>query len=176
MVRPDGIRFETQEEQEEILLLMRQHLVTNLSWVLAAVGLILLPMFLVPLILTSKSLPADLPPGYLIILPIIWYLGVFGYMFTNFLHWYYNVYIVTNERVVDIDWLSLLYKRLSSTQLTNIQDVTYNQSGILDSFFDFGTVLIQTAGTEPNFEFEAVPKPDHVVREINRITEQEAKL
>ena len=67
--------------------------------------------------------------------------------------------------------MGLLYKQLSSSQLDKIQDVTYKQGGISDTFFNFGTVLIQTAGTEPNFEFEAVPRPNQVVEQINQIIE-----
>ena len=172
MVQPDGIRFETQQEEEKILLFMRQHPIINVGWVLASIAMFILPFFIVPLILSLGVVPSELPPGYFLVLPLLWYLGAFGFAFTNFLKWYYNVYIVTNERIVDIDWISLLYKQLSSTQLEKIQDVTYKQGGILDSFFDFGNVLIQTAGTEPNFEFEAVPRPAEVVQEINRIIER----
>lgn len=171
MVRPNGVRFETQQDEEEILLFMRQHLITNLGWILTTLVLFLIPMLVTPVLFSLGVVPQNLPPGYFLVLPLIWYLGVFGFAFTNFLHWYYNVYIVTNERVVDIDWISLLYKQLSSTQISKIQDVTYKQGGILDSFFDFGDVFIQTAGTEPNFEFAAVPKPNQVVREIDRIIE-----
>lgn len=172
IVRPNGFRFETQEEKEEILLFMRQHPIVLVGGIIATVGLFLLPGLLVSLLFGSGLLPSSIPPGYFFVLPLLWYLGLWGFAFTNFLHWYYNVYVVTNERVVDIDWISLLYKQLSSTQLEKIQDVTYKQGGVLDSFFDFGNVFIQTAGTEPNFEFEAVPKPNEVVEEINRILEE----
>lgn len=172
MERPRGIHFETQEPEEEILLLMRRHPVTNVSWVTMMLILISLPLFIGPLLIGFGLIPPEVPAGYYIVVPFLWYLGVVGIAFTNFLRWYFNVYIVTSDRVVDIDWLSLLYKQLSSTQLEKIQDVTYNQGGILDSFFDFGNVLIQTAGSEPNFEFEAVPKPERVVRQIHKILEK----
>lgn len=172
MVRPDGIKFETQEAKEEILLFMRRHLITNVPWVFSSLVLLVIPLIIVPLLVGTQTLPAGLPPGYFLILPLLWYLGTFGFVLVNFLHWYFNVYIVTNERVVDIDWENLLYKQISSTQLEKIQDVTYKQGGIIDSFFDFGNVYIQTAGTEPNFEFDAVPKPEHVVRQINAILEK----
>lgn len=172
MVEPIGVRFQTQSKTENILLLMRRHPITNLGWVLVTLILFLIPGFFLPFLVTASLIPPGTPPGYFVILPLLWYLGTFGYAFTNFLHWYYNIYIVTNERVVDVDWISLLYKQLSSTQIERIQDVTYNQGGILDAFFDFGNVLIQTAGSEPNFEFDAVPKPNVVVKQINDLLEK----
>lgn len=176
MERPRGIHFETQEPEEEILLLMRRHPVTNGGWVIMILILIGLPLIIGPLVIGSGLIPPEFPAGYYVVVPFLWYLGVAGIALTNFLRWYFNVYIVTSDRVVDIDWLSLLYKQLSSTQLEKIQDVTYNQGGILDSFFDFGNVLIQTAGNEPNFEFEEIPKPERVVRQINKILEQSSPI
>ncbi len=169
MIEPKHVRFETQEAEEKILLLMRRHPVTNLGWVVISLLMVVVPTIIVPLLIASGILPEGIPPGYYVIAPLVWYIGTFGYAFTNFLHWNFNVYIVTSRRVVDIDWLSLMYKQLSSTQLDKIQDVTYKQGGILDSFFDFGDVLIQTAGNEPNFEFDAIPRPEIVVRQINHI-------
>ncbi len=172
MVRPKGIHFETQEPLEEVLLLMRRHPITNVSWILSVIALLTVPFFLGPVFLGSGLLNTDMPVGYFLVLPLMWFLGTFGYAFAAFLHWYFNVYIVTNHRIVDIDWLNLLYRRHSSTQLEKIQDVTYKQGGILDSFFDFGTVLIQTAGTDPNFEFESVPQPNKVMSQLNELIEK----
>ena len=172
MVRPGGIRFETQEAKEEIILLLRRHPVTNVGWILVTLLLIIFPVFFFSFILSANIVPKNMPLGYFVVLPILWYLGTLGFAFTNFLFWYFNVYIVTNTRIIDIDWISILYKEFSSTQLSKIQDVTYKQGGILDSFFDFGTVYLQTAGTETNFEFELVPHPQHVVRQIDEILEK----
>lgn len=175
MTKPNGVTFETQEPGEKVLLLMRQHPVMNVVWIVITLGLIVVPTIVAPLFFAAGILPKTMPVGFYLILPLLWYLGTIGYALTNFLHWYYNIYILTDQRVVDIDWISLLYKRVSSAQLEKIQDVAYKQGGVLDSFFDYGTVFIQTAGTDPNFEFEAVPAPYKVVKEINSILEQKQK-
>ncbi len=172
LVRPDGVRFETQEEKEEIILLLRRHIITNFVWVFFTIILMLVPVVAIPAMMFAEILPPERVAGYYIVMPLLWYLGVFGYAFINFLNWYYNVYIVTNKRVVDIDWRGLLYKEFASAALEKIQDVSYKQGGIIDSFFNFGTVFIQTAGTEPNVEFDLVASPDEVVKEINQIIEQ----
>lgn len=173
MVRPKNVRFETQEQGEEIVLLLRQHPVVNLGWFLAIIVMLTAPFIAAPFILQGNFIPSDIPIGYMLVLPLLWYLGVLGYTFANFLHWYFNVYIVTNLRVVDIDWVGLLYKEFSATQLGRIQDITYKQGGLLDTFFDFGTIYIQTAGAEPNFEFEDVPMPNQVVKQINELLEKQ---
>ncbi len=166
-VQPSDVRFETQAEEEEIILFLRQHIFTTFGWITVSIVLLLLPSFVIPLIMNSNFIPADLPGGYFIVLPLLWYVGTFGYILMNFLYWYFNIYIVTNQRIVDVDWVNLLYKQFSSTGLEKIQDVNFRQAGIFDLFFDYGDVHIQTAGKEQNFEFASVPRPDDVVSQIN---------
>jgi DNA integrity scanning protein DisA with diadenylate cyclase activity len=74
--------------------------------------------------------------------------------------------------VVDIDFIHLLYKEFSEARLNKIQDITYKTGGILATLFNYGNVLIQTAGELPNFEFELVPHPDQVVQIIGEIAEK----
>ena len=49
---PAKINFETQNKEEKIILLLRRHLITNISWVLIAILMVLSPIVLkvVPLL------------------------------------------------------------------------------------------------------------------------------
>ena len=91
----------------------------------------------------------------------------------NFLGWFFNVYLVTDERVVDVDFYSLLYKQISDAGLEKIQDITYRVKGLAGSLINYGDILIQTAGEQPNIEFEAVPQPAEVVKILNELITQE---
>ena len=93
--------------------------------------------------------------------------------FEKFLGWFFNVYIITDERVIDVDFYSLLYKQISDAGLDKIQDMTYRTNGIAGSVINYGDILIQTAGEQPNLEFEAVPRPAEVVKILNELITQE---
>lgn len=71
--------------------------------------------------------------------------------------------LVTNQRIVDIDFENLVYKNVAETKLTLVQDVSYTQTGAIRTVFDYGDVLIQTAGTIDNFDLHAVPIPERIV-------------
>ena len=101
-VNPDGIRFETQEEEERVILFLRQHLVVNAPWAVVAILLVFAPSVILPLLLRSVSF--TIPPSYYLVGTLAWYLATIGFVLTNFLHWFFNIYIVTNERIVDIDF------------------------------------------------------------------------
>jgi len=81
---------------------------------------------------------------------------------------------VTNRRIVDIDFVHLLYKEFSEARLDKIQDITYKSSGIFSVFFDFGDAYVQTAGGNiPNIEFLTVPHPAKVVKAISELLEKQ---
>lgn len=165
---PDDIRFETQEPGETIILLLRKHWITNLLWLLISGILIVLPLFLFPaltLYVTTPTIPVSLMTFFV----LGWYLITFSYIFVNFLLWYFTVSIVTNERIIDIDFINLLNKKFAETRINRIEDVTMRTGGFIRAFFDFGDVLVQTAAKEVQFEFLAVPHPEKVVRTVNEL-------
>lgn len=167
---PRNIRFENQEAKEEIVLLLRRHWVTNISWILLATLMILAPSFL-----RFFPLLTFLPARFQVMAVIIWYLLTIAFIFEQFLSWFFNVYIITDERIVDIDFYSLLYKEVSDCKIDRIQDVTYKMGGVARAVFNYGDVFIQTAAEKPQFEFLAVPKPDRVAAVLRDLVTEEEK-
>ena len=166
---PDGIRFETQGDGEDIILLLRKHWVTNASWLLMSFILVLLPVVVFPVFSLQNLFIDILPSTFMVLVVLVWYLLTFSYMLVNFLLWYFTVSIVTTERIIDIDYLNILYKEFSATRLSKVEDVTMKSKGFINALFDFGDVHVQTAASEAQFEFLAVPQPDQVVRTINNL-------
>lgn len=157
--QPKKARFETQESTEEIVLLLRRHPLTNLPWVLAALALALAPT-----VFAWFPLYTDLPLRFQTGTVVLWYFLTSAVAITGALTWFFNVNIVTNQRILDVDFYTLLYREISDARIDKIQEVTYKVGGLGGTLFDYGDVLIQTAGAIPNFEFEAVPHPGSVAR------------
>ncbi|MCL4360404.1 PH domain-containing protein [Patescibacteria group bacterium] len=171
-VNPEGVHFETQEAQETVVLFLRQHVVVNIPWILIALLLLIAPVILLPVLFRFVHLPIVLPGGFVLIGTMFWYLAAFGFILASFLHWFFNIYIVTDERIVDIDFYYLLFKRFSEAELTKIQDISFTTGGIAATVFNYGNILVETAGELPNIEFEAVPQPEKIVATIRSLIEQ----
>jgi len=170
VTKPKKIRFETQDKKEKIILLLRRHPITNISWCFRVAVMILLPRIIVAVI------PFDfLPVRYQLFTVIGWYFLIFAYGFERFLSWLFNVSIITDERIIDIDFPTILYRDLSETKIDKIQDITIKTGGYFRSIFNFGDVLIQTSGTVPEICFEAVPRPERVSKILNEMLYQEEK-
>lgn len=165
---PENLRFETQDKEEKIVLLLRRHPVTNFSWVLMVLLLSILPPFIF-----STSVFYFVPGGYRLISFVCWYLLVFAFGFGRFLSWFFNVNILTDERVIDINFPNILYRDITETKIDRIQDINIKSSGYTRSLFNYGDVLIQTAGTIPGICFEAVPDPEQVSHILNELIYEE---
>lgn len=168
--KPVAMHFESQDEDEHIILLVRRHPITNLRWIVIALILGTFPLFLqiVPLI-------TFFPPNFQIMTVIGWYLLILGYILERFFTWFFNVNIVTDERIVDIDFLSLLYKRISSAKIDKIEDVTDSVGGFIGSILNFGDVEIQTAAEQREFVFEQVPQPHKITKLLNEMILEEER-
>ncbi len=153
------LKFESQFDGEETLLVLRSHPFTQIFW-LINVFIMLLILFFVNMVL-----PLIFDLNQIIIITIFCIVFILSYSFFNLINWYFNVGIITNKRVIDIDYYYVLYKEITVAYLNKIQDVTVKSGGFFDSIFDYGDIFIQTAGTDPNIEFLNIPKPNKV-REI----------
>ncbi len=167
-VLPENMTFDVQHANESILLVLRQHFIVNTGWIVASVFFAFLPSLvgLFPHLVF-------LPPSFVHVLFLAWYVILFGFVLQRFVVWYYNVCIITDERLIDVDFYSLLFKRVSEAKLEHVQDITGASGGVIQSFFDYGDVLIQTAAEVPEIEFERVPHPDLVAKLVSELIDKE---
>jgi hypothetical protein len=163
---PDGITFRDQEGEETILLFIRHSFITNIRWILVGIFLAVLPLLiLLSLGFFQNPLPS-LPGKFYFMIEVFYYLFVATYLYINFITWHFNIALVTNKRIIDINFSNLVYKDVAATKLNLVQDVSFAQVGAIRTFFDYGDVLVQTAGTLDNFTFESAPQPENIVHVI----------
>jgi membrane protein YdbS with pleckstrin-like domain len=167
-LNPQNVGFQNQEQGEKVILLLRQHLVTQIFPLFFILIMIILPFLTIWVINSVVTLSnfINLTASEMFFALAVWYLIIFGLTFERFLLWYFNVYLVTSERIIDVDFFGIAFKRISECRLAQIQDVTSASSGPVETFFDYGNVYIQTAAENPEFEFHSVPLADEVVRQI----------
>lgn len=173
MERPQQIKFLEQEPDEHIELFLRQHWVTNVGWIFTALVGIILPFFL-PLVTPylDLSLLLDNAPQAGLAMFVLWYLFILVFILERYLFWYFNIYIVTNQHLVDIALQSLLSRNITEIRLDDVQSASSRISGIIRSLFNFGDVIIETAAESQDIRFLAVPRPDFVADKISDLQSQ----
>jgi len=174
VVSPSKTSFESQDNDEKVILLGRKHFATNFGWIaLACIA------FFVPFFWSEFPMVKMLTANVNFAMTVAWYAALIFFVIQNFLLWFYNVYIVTNERLVDVDFFGLLYKNINVTQVNRLVDVNYSQKGLMSGIFNFGNVVVQTASEQRSddrseaaaFNFVAVSNPALVVKIISELME-----
>lgn len=168
LARPKIFTFDSRDDDEEIILVLRRHWFTNLAWVFIALG-----MLFAPLSLSFFPVLEPFPANYRFILALFWYLLTFAIAFEKFLSWYFNVFIITEERVIDIDFYNLLDKKISEAKISMIQDVTAKTNGVAQTLFNYGTVLVQTASEIPVITIDKIPSPNLVLQVLQQMRSEE---
>ena len=73
---------------------------------------------------------------------------------------------VTDRNVVQVIQKGLLIRKVSQLSLANIEDVSSEQRGIFSTMFNFGVLVVETAGDQANFSFNFCPNPHRVAKII----------
>lgn len=139
---------------EEVVSVVRHDVLTLWLRILAAFLLIVLPFFLIfPLFKMGYW-------GVVIFLFLI-ALGL-AYGLRVFVVWYYNAFIITNQRIIDIDQRGFFERIVSEAPYEKIQDASYRVRGIFGTVFHYGDVRIQTAGATVELEIHNISCPETI--------------
>jgi len=129
--------FEDQFDDEEVLFLFRKHpIVMRKGLVIGA---------FCPLL---GVIPAAVKPS----LGMGWFFGglALGWLawivvlFPSWIAWYYSVFIVTDQRLIQITQKGLFHKTVVDLTLQQIQMVNYQIAGLQETMLGYGTIMMQT--------------------------------
>lgn len=70
-----------------------------------------------------------------------------------------NIIYVTTEKIAQVLYVNLFNRKISQLSIGDVQDVTVTQKGVLAHMFDYGTLVIETAGEQQNYTFSYIPEP-----------------
>ncbi|TSC53722.1 MAG: hypothetical protein LiPW39_105 [Parcubacteria group bacterium LiPW_39] len=153
---------------EQIILLLRRHWL-RLTLKLAEVGILIFvpPLIYLLLVFVWPSLMQNEGAN-----PIFWYFALLfwlitsGFLWLAWLDWYLDIWLVTNQRIIDIEQRRLFNRRVLACGLDKIQNVTAKTGGLLATFFKYGNVEIKTADETSQIIFYQVPSPNVVQDKI----------
>ena len=158
---------------EKIVKIIRKDVFILFNKVLMLFALITLPLIFFYLFFLNSSTIYDNPIVYpLVILGTsVYYLFVWVFFFFSFIDYYLDVWIITNQRIIDIEQRGFFSRVISEQKLFRVQDVTSETHGVWSTMLKFGYVYVQTAGAKSRFVFEDVPDPNGVRDVIIKLAE-----
>jgi len=81
------------------------------------------------------------------------------YSFIIWIDYYFDVWIITDTRIVNVEQKALFVRTVSELKFAKIQDIHTEVKGLIPTILNYGDVYIQTAGTKERFLFRKVPDP-----------------
>lgn len=166
-----------QKSYEHIEYSLRRHPLTFLP--IASLFLILL---LVPpaLYFLIQNLFPDLLQGPIlypttVLAGSVYYLSIYLFFHSHFVDFYLDLWIITNDRIVDIEQTGLFHRSVTELDLFRIQDVTTLVKGFFPTLFHYGDVIVTTASQTTGIIFRKIPNPDHIRQELIRLADGDRK-
>ena len=132
---------------ETILVTMRRHWIVFVGPTLTFTLFLLLPPVLI--LAARLYLPSFITPTTESIVDFflaLYLAGLLAYILVVWLDYYLDVWIITTERIIDIEQLTLFHREITEMPLDRIQNVTIEIPGFLATVMKFGNIKIQTAG------------------------------
>lgn len=160
-------RFPGQNPNETLKILVRPHWLVLLRTIVAILFLAIIPVAaLVVLAVNGVATFSGIGLAITAVTVPAYYLTLVTWFFIAWVDYYLDVGVVTDQRVIDFDQRGLFQRNVAELDCRKVQDINADKTGFLETIFDFGNVVVQTAGERPNFVFHAVPHPDQMVEQI----------
>jgi hypothetical protein len=152
--------FADQFDDEEVLFVFRKHpVVMRKGLVFGAIGPLLgvIPAAVKPELgfgFFFGGLAAGLLLGLLIFFPY-------------WLAWFYSVFIVTDQRLIQITQKGFFNKSVVDLGLNHIRSINYEVVGLQETLLGFGTILLQTYFGD--LVIHDVPHPGKITKKLAEI-------
>jgi hypothetical protein len=161
-------------EAEYIVSAVRRHpigLVFPLGTTVFLVAFVASLMVNYDVIVVSMGILNPLPFGTILpigsLLILLFLIG--GYI----AYWVYvqNRFFLTNESVIQEIQTSLFTRHEQTVSLTNIEDASFEQRGIIQTLLDYGSIRLSTEGDETTYRFNYVSNPKRHIAILNNAVE-----
>lgn len=154
-----------QRDSEKIFVFIRKRFISFLPQIIIFIFLFFSPIFtllfssLNGLIIDTSQLGRDL----VILLLMAYYLSAVTFMISTWVSFYYDVLVVSDERIVEISQTTLFNRSVNELVFEQIEDVSSSIKGIVNTIFDSGVLDIQTAGSQRNFVINDIGRVNDIV-------------
>lgn len=153
------------ESDEQVLTVVRKHWFIIFIEFFAIGFVALLPLVA---LWGIQFVPSDMAPNipwsilipYFLFIYALWLLFAAMAAAMAWTHYYLDLWIITDRRIIVIEQIHFFHRKSSSFRLERLQDVKVSIFGIIATFLNFGTIRAQTASAaESNFKTSGLPDP-----------------
>lgn len=168
------INFPGKRDSEQVLHVVHRHWLNLLShfFILIVLFVVIFGGISSFLLLFPEAADAS-GKKVLLFIQNSFFLFIWLYGFMLWIDYYFDVWIITSERLLNIEQRGLFVRHISEVQYSRIQDISTSVTGVLATLLNFGDLYIQTASENERVTFRQVGDPTHLKDEIMRLSKRE---
>jgi len=168
------------KSDEHVLTVARKHWFVFFIQMIGLALLFIIPFFFIPFLaifIVAGAGPVTIPAGFGFFFASLWALILWQMLFARWTNFYYDVWIITNWRIIDIDQKAFFKRNVATLlNLDHIEDITTEVDSVFGTFLNYGTLQVQTAAAKTEFHMNDIAQPREVERIIRKAQEVRLKL
>jgi hypothetical protein len=172
--QPEKLPFPMQDSERMILLVRRHWIHLWPKTILFAIYAIVPPL-IISLLMARFWDYEGLQARVFWVLAALWLLYWAVRIFLNWYRYHNDIWVITNQRIVDSIKSHPFSHRLATADLVNVQDMTVQRRGVLQTLLNYGDIVCETASERGDFVLAGIPRPQDVQLLVDRERDRERK-
>ncbi len=163
------------EVGEEVLTVVRKHWLILASELFGVVITAIIPVIIllgmkeIDSIYSLSNLQSESRTPEMTFIITAWLLFSTFAGFVVWTHYYLDLWVITDRRIIAVEQIGFFNRTVAIFRLERLQDIEFSIKGLIQTFFNFGTISAQTAGhNEANFKSTGMPNPDQLQATIQK--------
>lgn len=138
--------FADQFDDEDVLYVFRRHPIVMRKGLIYGMGAWLLgPIYTLALTFIYANDPSKFPSMGFFVGSFLASVALgMVILFPFWISWYFSVFIITNQRFIQINQKGFFNREIADIGLNHIQTLNYKIAGIEQTLLGFGTITVQT--------------------------------
>lgn len=160
---------------EKLITSFHRHWIVIAGKMTTIAAMLLIPLIALIILNVFASNAAALLPLILYLL-IVYLLVIALVAFVFWIDYYLDAWVITNQRIIDIEQKGMFRREVSEFMFYRIQDITVEIPSFTATLLKYGNVVVHTAG-EKSFHINQIPNvrgiKDLVLEQVRKTREKE---
>jgi len=167
-----GLPFPLQGD-ETVLEICRRHWIYLWPTIVLFLVLAILPPLIIALLLSAAGGFEGTAAKVFWVVAGLYLLYWAGRIFFAWYRYRHDIWVITNQRIVDSFKRHPFSLVLSTADLVSVQDMTVEREGIFKTMLDYGDIVCQTAAEQQEFRMVGVPHPRAIQALVDKERDRE---
>ncbi|TSC93031.1 MAG: Uncharacterized protein CEN91_310 [Candidatus Berkelbacteria bacterium Licking1014_85] len=167
MPTPKNNNLEKIQFNGDLIVKLRKHIISFLPIIVLFAILFIIPFIVLEILRLLQFSVFEYPIiNILAIGASVYYMIYILIFLTEFISYYYDILLITNKSLLNINQSGFFSREIMQFHLSEIEDVNCEITGIFQTTFNYGNLIIQTAGTKEQTVITNIPNPESIASKI----------